>query len=145
VPECSTTVSKTTKVEQDLPLKMIQAALDWDRSAYERVLAPEFYTFRKAVVHPPPLDFDPIGRNWEDTNMRPNIPGSRNRKCSQIVIRNTQNTGFPGVHVQSKCSTDRKMNHRDTGYCRLRFAHQKARCELIGNWCSSWYCQAVTK
>ena len=67
--KCATTVSITTKVEQDLPLKMIQAAFNWDRSAYERVLSPEFYTFRKAVVDPPPLDFDLIGQNWEDSNM----------------------------------------------------------------------------
>jgi len=66
--KCATIVSITTKVEQDLPLKMIQAAFDWERSAYERVLPPELYTFRKAVVDPPPLDFDPIGQNWEDSN-----------------------------------------------------------------------------
>jgi len=72
--KCATIVSITTKVEQDLPLKMIQAAFDWDRSAYERVLSPEFYTFRKAVVDPPPLDFDPIGQNWEDSNNHPKPP-----------------------------------------------------------------------
>jgi len=64
----ATIVSIMTKVEQDLPLKMIQAAFDWDRSAYERVLSAELYTFRKAVVDPPPLEFDPIGPNWEDSN-----------------------------------------------------------------------------
>jgi len=66
--KCATIVSITTKVEQELPIKMIQAAFDWDRSAYERALSPECYTFRKAVVDPPPLDFDPIGQNWEDSN-----------------------------------------------------------------------------
>jgi len=129
----------------DLPLKMIQAAFDWARSAYERVLAPEFYTFRKAVVDPPPLEFDPIGQKWEDSDLRPNIPGLRNRKCSQTVIRHTKKTGFPGVLVQFKCSTHLKLNHRDPECSRLRFAPQKPRCELIRIWCSSWYCQAVTK
>jgi len=71
--KCATIVSITTKVEQDLPLKMIQAAFNWDRSAYERVLSPEFYTFRKAVVDPPPLDFDPIGQNWEDSNIKDKV------------------------------------------------------------------------
>ena len=61
--KCSTIVSITTKVEEDMPLKMNQAAFRWDKPAYERVLSPEFYTFRKAVVDPPPLDFDPTGQN----------------------------------------------------------------------------------
>ena len=67
--KCSTIVSITKKVEEDMSLKMIQTAFDWDRSAYERVFSPELYTFRKAVVAPPPLDFDPIGQNWEDSNI----------------------------------------------------------------------------
>jgi len=68
VHKCAAIVSITTKVEQNLPLKMIQAAFDWHRSAHERVLSTEFYTFRKAVVDPPTLDFDPTGQNWEDSN-----------------------------------------------------------------------------
>lgn len=42
-----TIMSITTKVEQDLPQKMIQAAFDWNSSAYERGLSPEFTPFGK--------------------------------------------------------------------------------------------------
>jgi len=83
--KCATIVSITTKVEQDLLLKMIQAAFDWDRSAYERVLSPKFYTFRKAVVDPSPLDFDPIGQNWEDSNMTALLRMSRSHKLTDLI------------------------------------------------------------
>jgi len=54
-------------VEQGLQLKIIPAAFDRDKSAYERVLSPEFCIFRKAVVDPAPRDVNPIRQNWGDS------------------------------------------------------------------------------
>jgi len=76
---------------------------------------------------------------------RPSIPGWRNRNRSHTATRHTKNTGFPGIRVQSKCSTDLQRSHGNPGYSGLRFAHRRPRCLLLGNQWSSRHCQAETK